>query len=932
MLVRKSSLGSFISVFVVLLMGFMTFSTSAMAATWSDKFTSTVVNGTVSAIACDTYGNMYIGGFFSFYDKNNSAVNNVARWNGTSWSALGTGMIDGVSALAVAPDGTLYAGGYFTTAGGISANYIAKWNGSSWSALGAGMGGSVNALAVAPDGTLYAGSFMRGIARWDGSSWSALGAGFGMSDMVNAVAVAPDGTLYVGGRFTAAGGISANNIAKWDGSRWSALGVGMNSSGQVSALVVAPDGTLYAGGSFSTAGGISANNIARWDGSSWSALGAGMSCGVVVLAVAPDGALYAAGGLCPTPPPPPPTFPMPMAGGISTNIAKWNGSSWSALGAGMGGSVNALAVAPNGTLYAGGQFTTAGGISVSYIAKWNGSFWSALGLEIGKGLSSAINALAIAPDGTLYAGGNFSTAGGISVNSIARWNGSSWFALGAGMNGSVSALAVAPDGTLYAGGSFSTAGGISANSIARWNGSSWFALGAGMNGSVSALAVAPDGTLYAGGSFSTAGGISANSIARWDGSSWSALGAGMSGGFIGGGFMRGEVTALAVAPDGTLYAGGNFSTAGGISTNNIARWDGSSWSALGAGMSGGWMGKVTALAVAPDGTLYAGGSFTTAGGISANSIAGWDGSSWSALGAGLSGGGCSFGPPAVNGLAVTPDGTLYVGGSFSTAGGISANNIARWDGSSWSSLGLGVNNSTSALAANHQNNVFAGGYFTQAGGKISSHIGYWFNSSPLVKSFTSNITSGYVPLKVNLTCEASDDGSIVEYQWDTNGDKKADFNTTIDDLPVTYTRAGIRNTSVTVKDDEGATTTSRIVKIVVISGTDFFDLSGQWISLISTNQGKQISGQVEIKNAGTKNTGTFSVELYLSKDGQTWALKPFKKFTLVNGVRAGLTGSISFTHKAATSLIGKYIVAVVDSDYQVDELKENNNRAVMQIK
>ena len=35
----------------------------------------------------------------------------------------------------------LYAGGGFTTAGGVPANYIAKWDGSAWSALGSGMDG-----------------------------------------------------------------------------------------------------------------------------------------------------------------------------------------------------------------------------------------------------------------------------------------------------------------------------------------------------------------------------------------------------------------------------------------------------------------------------------------------------------------------------------------------------------------------------------------------------------------------------------------------------------------------------------------------------------------------------------------------------------------------------------------------------------------------
>ena len=66
-------------------------------------------------------------------------MNRIARWDGSAWSALGSGMNSTVKALAFDNSGNLYAGGYFTTAGGETVNRIAKWDGSAWSALGSGV-------------------------------------------------------------------------------------------------------------------------------------------------------------------------------------------------------------------------------------------------------------------------------------------------------------------------------------------------------------------------------------------------------------------------------------------------------------------------------------------------------------------------------------------------------------------------------------------------------------------------------------------------------------------------------------------------------------------------------------------------------------------------------------------------------------------------
>lgn len=78
--------------------------------------------------------NVYAGG--SFNTAGDSSANYIAKWDGTTWSTLGSGMNGFVTALAVAGNGDLYAGGNFTTAGGVSANRVAKWDGSTWSRSG----------------------------------------------------------------------------------------------------------------------------------------------------------------------------------------------------------------------------------------------------------------------------------------------------------------------------------------------------------------------------------------------------------------------------------------------------------------------------------------------------------------------------------------------------------------------------------------------------------------------------------------------------------------------------------------------------------------------------------------------------------------------------------------------------------------------------
>jgi hypothetical protein len=649
---------------------------------WDNQFALPDLDGTVWALAVSGT-DLYAAGSFSA--AGGVVAFNIAKWDGSSWSALGSGINSTVFALAVV--GTdIYAGGTFNIAGGVTVNNIAKWNGASWAGVGGGVNGAVYWLVQNGTDVYAGGSFTtaggvsaNNIAKWNGSAWSALGSG--MNGEVYILAVG--GTdLYAGGNFTTAGGGTVNYVAKWDGSSWSALGSGMNQL--VTALALG--GTdIYAGGSFTTAGGASANFVAKWNGSTWSALGTGTNGSVGGLVV--SGTDIFAGGIFTT-----------AGGGSANHMARWDGSSWSALGTGTDGYVNILVV--KGTdIVAGGNFSAAGGANANFIAKWNGSSW--FGLD-SPGLFNGVNrpVYAVAVSGTdFYVGGIFTTAGGASENYIAKWNGSSWTALGSGMNDNVHALAVS--GTdVYAGGGFTTAGGVSANHVAKWDGSSWSALGTGVNSVVYALAVGDSG-VYAGGNFAVAGGVSANYIAKWDGSAWSALGSGM------------DAPVFALASSGTdVYAGGQFTTAGGVSANLTAKWDGSSWSAVGSGMNTGISNYVAALVVS--GTdLYAGGIFITAGGVTAHRIAKWDGSTWSALGSGMDG--------DVYALAISGR-ELYAGGSFTAAGGVISNGIARWDGSNWSALGSGEEGAYVDALALRKPDLYAGGPFVLAGDKPAGNF------------------------------------------------------------------------------------------------------------------------------------------------------------------------------------------------------------------
>lgn len=427
--------------------------------------------------------------------------------------------------------------------------------------------------------------------------------------------------------------------------------------GSVHALLALPNGDLFAGGRFRIADRALASNVARWNGVEWLALGDGVDGDVFAATVLPNGDLVVGGQFS-------------SAGSQpAANIARWNGSAWSDLGGGIAGRVHALLVLPNGDLLAGGEFLHAGGVAASRIARWDGGAWSSFG---GGGCNNHVYALAQLPNGDVLAGGTFTIAGAVASRGIARWDGTAWSAV-PGLDHPSSVLDVAP----LASGGFAIAGlmsfGATIASVAQWSGTAVVPLPAPPQGNYRAVQQLPNGDLVAGGSGSNGTGV----VSVWNGSAWTSLGSGAPRNLL----------AFALAPNGDLLAGGSPADALPTSGQSVRRFDGATWSAIGAPQPA----AANLVAALPSGDLVVAGAFQAIEGVPASNIARWNGSSFAPVGAGLGG--------PVRSLTVTRNGTLFVSGEFATAGGGPATRIARWNGTAWSSVGAGLPAPASSLAA-----------------------------------------------------------------------------------------------------------------------------------------------------------------------------------------------------------------------------------------
>ncbi len=784
----------------------------------------------VHALAVQADGKILAGGAFLTLGGGGmgmSTRNHIGRLNadGSLDTSFDPGANSGILKLAVQLDGKILAVGNFTMIGGggtgtTPRNHIARLNpdGSIDPLFNPGANSAVYNVAVQPDGKILVAGFFTALGGGTGTTPrnhigrlnadGSLDMSFdpGANGNVYAVALQPDGKIVVGGAFTMLGGggtgtTTRNYLGRLNADGSLDLSFDPGASTTVWTSAVQPDGKILVAGDFTmlSGGGMgmtARNKIGRLkaDGSIDPSFDPGANSTIFNLALQPDGKILAGGAFT-------------MLGGGGTGMTSRNyigrlnadGSLDPLFDPGANSNIYSLAVQADGKIVAGGLYTMLGGggtgtTTRNHIARLYAD--GSLDANLDPGANSSVVTLAVQPDDKILVGGGFTTLGGGGMGTTTRnyigrleADGSLDTSFNPGANSGVIAIAVQPDGKIVVGGFFTMLGGggmglSMRNHIGRLNadGSLDMSFDPGANGTVFALVVQPDGKILVGGNFTMLGGgmmgmTTRNRIGRLnaDGSLDMSFDPGASS----------TVTALALQPDGSILAGGNFTMLGGGGTgmttrNHIGRLDAAG--ALDMSFDPGANSDVNVLSVQADGKILAGGFFTMLGGggtgmTTRNRIGRLktDGSLDLAFDPGANG--------LVQALAVQTDAKVLVGGGFTGLGGGTGttlrNRIGRIneDGSVDPSFdpgaSLGMIGIVYALAPQADGKIVAGGFFTMLGGGGAgttprNYIGRLTNTGAAVQSLGVSdggtvvtwLRSGTGPEVQRATFESSTDASI----------------------------------------------------------------------------------------------------------------------------------------------------------------------------
>lgn len=349
-------------------------------------------------------------------------------------------------------------------------------------------------------------------------------------------------------------------------------------------------------------------------------------------------------------------------------------------GVGLFGQVYSLAVLTNNETIIGGDFPSYNGFVRSCIALVNTNGSLDTTFDPGSGANAAVNAVGAFVN-QFYIGGSFTSFNGTLVGRIARLNGDgsldNSFNPGLGADGTVRSLVVFTNGEVLIGGDFTHINGATCNYLALLNTNgvldTTFNPGSNVNGPVYALALS-GGQVIVGGNFTVSGQIYKNLVRlNADGSVDPTFNTGTG--------ANGLVRTFGVQTNGQVVVGGEFSQINGASLNHIARLNSNGSTDANFYNGTGADNVVYSITLSPDGTIYVGGSFASVNGTQRRGFVRLyaDGTVDTTFMdtaynqfAGLKRI-YSYDSPAVFTSAIQSDGGVLIGGSFDQVGGGQAN-------------------------------------------------------------------------------------------------------------------------------------------------------------------------------------------------------------------------------------------------------------------
>lgn len=394
----------------------------------------------------------------------------------------------------------------------------------------------------------------------------------GPNDDLYAVALQPDGRILAGGDFTYVSGTPKKRIMRLntDGSldqTFVSPGSGVND--RVSAIGLQSDGSVIIAGSFTQFNTTQRGRIARL--STAGALdasfnsGAGADSSIFALRVQPNGRILIAGAF------------QQFDGTSRPRIARLlqNGSLDVGFypGTGANGPVRALHLLNDGRILIAGDFTMYDGVPRAHVARLNADGSLDASFDPGPGANDAAWAITAQSDGRVLVAGSFTTFAGSAARRVVRLdaNGSldASFAPLSGADSTIFGIAELADGHIIIGGDLLHYDGTIQKRAARLNEDGTLDLSfnpqTGADWDILTTLVLPDGRLIIGGAFTRYNGVPCNGIARL-----------LPDGALDQTFQVGSaadlwVEALALANDGKIYVGGNFSTFNGYERLQLVR-------------------------------------------------------------------------------------------------------------------------------------------------------------------------------------------------------------------------------------------------------------------------------------------------------------------------------------------------------------------------